>query len=148
TYREDNGTPPGEWTFYMKTWVVVSIVQTIYALTYDFKMDWGLFKANDRSNLLLRDTIFYNKSLASPIHVWTVAPLSACPLPLTCGPLHPFPRVQVYYVAVVFDVIGRCFWTLKILPVATTTVLHTSSVWFTFGVATVEILRYCALIRN
>ncbi|CAM9577383.1 unnamed protein product [Lampetra planeri] len=44
---------------YFYLWVVASLVSTCYTLTWDLKMDWGLFDRNAGENSFLREEIVY-----------------------------------------------------------------------------------------
>lgn len=43
-------------------WVVASIVSSVYAYTWDIKMDWGLFETNTGDNRFLREEIVYTST--------------------------------------------------------------------------------------
>lgn len=54
--NRDNGS--GHHPFYY-TWIVFSIISSVYAYIWDIKMDWGLFDSNAGDNRFLREEIVY-----------------------------------------------------------------------------------------
>lgn len=49
---------------YSYCWIAAACVSTIYALTWDYKMDWGLFDSNAGENTLLREEIVYSSTVS------------------------------------------------------------------------------------
>lgn len=50
---------------YTYAWMISQTVSSCYALTWDLKMDWGLFDTNAGENTLLREEIVYSSSVSS-----------------------------------------------------------------------------------
>lgn len=48
---------------YTYAWMVSQVISSCYALTWDLKMDWGLFDKNAGENTLLREEIVYSSSV-------------------------------------------------------------------------------------
>lgn len=53
---------------YTYAWMISQIISSFYALTWDLKMDWGLFDKNAGENTLLREEIVYS-SAVSMMHI-------------------------------------------------------------------------------
>lgn len=49
---------------YTYAWMISQFVSSCYALTWDLKMDWGLFDKNAGENTLLREEIVYSSSVS------------------------------------------------------------------------------------
>lgn len=49
---------------YTYAWMAAQFVSSCYALTWDLKMDWGLFDKNAGENTLLREEIVYSSSVS------------------------------------------------------------------------------------
>lgn len=49
---------------YTYAWFVSHVISSCYALTWDLKMDWGLFDKNAGENTLLREEIVYSSSVS------------------------------------------------------------------------------------
>ena len=65
TLRNYNGSKY-ESTFdnpYTYAWIISQTISSCYALTWDLKMDWGLFDSNAGENTLLREEIVYSSSV-------------------------------------------------------------------------------------
>lgn len=50
---------------YTYAWIGAQVISSTYALTWDLKMDWGLFDKNAGENTLLREEIVYSSSVSS-----------------------------------------------------------------------------------
>jgi xenotropic and polytropic retrovirus receptor 1 len=44
-------------------WMISQFISSCYALTWDLKMDWGLFDKNAGENTFLREEIVYSSSV-------------------------------------------------------------------------------------
>lgn len=49
---------------YTYCWLVSHVISSCYALTWDLKMDWGLFDKNAGENTFLREEIVYSSSVS------------------------------------------------------------------------------------
>uniref|UniRef100_A0A6M2DGX2 Putative small molecule transporter n=1 Tax=Xenopsylla cheopis TaxID=163159 RepID=A0A6M2DGX2_XENCH len=47
---------------YLYLWLISSVVSSLYAYTWDVKMDWGLFDSNAGENQFLREEIVYSST--------------------------------------------------------------------------------------
>lgn len=45
-------------------WIIASIISSIYAYTWDIKMDWGLFDKSAGENKFLREEIVYSSTVS------------------------------------------------------------------------------------
>lgn len=48
---------------YTILWIISSIVSSLYAYTWDIKMDWGLFDSNAGENKFLREEVVYSSAV-------------------------------------------------------------------------------------
>lgn len=49
---------------YFYLWIVASVVSSVYAYTWDIKMDWGLFDQKAGDNKFLREEIVYPSAVS------------------------------------------------------------------------------------
>lgn len=49
---------------YFYLWIVASVVSSVYAYTWDVKMDWGLFDQKAGDNKFLREEIVYPSAVS------------------------------------------------------------------------------------
>lgn len=49
---------------YTYAWFVCQFISSCYALTWDLKMDWGLFDKNAGENTFLREEMVYSSSVS------------------------------------------------------------------------------------
>jgi hypothetical protein len=50
---------------YLYLWVLASIVSSIYAYTWDIKMDWGLFDKSAGEHRFLREETVYSSAVST-----------------------------------------------------------------------------------
>jgi hypothetical protein len=48
---------------YTYAWMISHLISSCYALTWDLKMDWGLFDSNAGENTLLREEMVYSSAV-------------------------------------------------------------------------------------
>lgn len=51
---------------YTYAWFICQFISSCYALTWDLKMDWGLFDKNAGENTFLREEMVYSSSVSLP----------------------------------------------------------------------------------
>ena len=62
TEGEESSNTEARVYFYL--WLAASLVSTFYTLTWDLKMDWGLFDKNAGENTFLREEIVYPQKVS------------------------------------------------------------------------------------
>lgn len=49
---------------YFYLWIIASIISSIFAYTWDVKMDWGLFDLKSKDNKFLREETVYSSNVS------------------------------------------------------------------------------------
>ena len=57
---------------YTYAWMISQIISSFYALTWDLRMDWGLFDKNAGENTLLREEIVYSSAVSMMLYLFIV----------------------------------------------------------------------------
>lgn len=65
---------------YFYLWIVASVVSSVYAYTWDVKMDWGLFDQKAGDNKFLREEIVYPSAVSTPLQKcnFCILPFNMC----------------------------------------------------------------------
>jgi xenotropic and polytropic retrovirus receptor 1 len=61
-YKTDYSTFENPFTY---AWLISQLISSCYALTWDLKMDWGLFDKHAGENTFLREEIVYSSTVCS-----------------------------------------------------------------------------------
>lgn len=62
---------------YLYAWMAAAVISTLYALTWDYKMDWGLFDKNAGENTFLREEIVYSSTVSQALTQTFLLPLNS-----------------------------------------------------------------------
>jgi len=112
------------WTAMRVMWVIFLVISSVYQYVWDIAMDWGLLRnlwKKKATHRLLREDRLYT-------FTWVCI--------IECA-VESLTAIQVYYVAIVTDLIARFFWSLSISP----TMQLLPDVYFTMMAAFIEIAR-------
>lgn len=92
-------------------WVVCWFVSTLYSLTWDLRMDWGLFAKNAGENFLLREQIVYPHKVYYYLAILMDVILRFLkPLTVTIGVPESFNHEALSFVLGIGEIFRRFIW--------------------------------------